>query len=134
MGIGLPALRGIGLFLDMLSDVVFMVMLILLAQGWAISTHHIEHRLPMLIFAVLFVVLDAILMLVMNYAIDPARNVFMYVTVPGMFVLFLRLMVLAAFAALIIRSIQNEGNSDKRRFFVLLGSIYSLYLVSLPII
>ena len=133
-GIGVPAIDLLGKAFDMLSDVVFMVLLLLLAQGWAVSQQQIEHRLPVLGSAAALIVFDVILMLCMEYAINPAKNVFMYVTVPGIMLLLVRGAALLAFIVLVVRSIKNEPNADKRRFYVLLGSVFSLYFVSLPVI
>lgn len=133
-GIGLPALEGFGIFCDMLSDVVFVLLLLLLAQGWAVSRQSIDHRLPMLIGAVVYVVLDVVLVLCMYFATDPASTSYIYLSVPGILVLVLRVFVLAAFVVLVVRSIIAESDASKKRFFVMLGGIYSLYLISLPLI
>lgn len=133
-GIGLPPLEGFGIFCDMLSDVVFVLLLLLLAQGWAVSRQSIDHRLPMLVGAVVFVLLDIVLVLCMYYATDPASTAFVYLSVPGILALVVRVAVLAAFIALVVRSIIAESDPAKKRFFVMLGGIYSLYLVSLPLI
>jgi hypothetical protein len=93
-GIGLPGLEGFGLFLDLVSDIIFMLLLVLLAQGWAVSRQGIDHRFAMLGGALLFLVLDIILMFCMYFAVSPASTVFLFVTVPGIMLLVLRVAIL----------------------------------------
>jgi hypothetical protein len=133
-GIGLRGVEAFGRFLDMFSDVVFTLLVLLLAQGWAVSRQSIEHRILMLIGSLLYLVLDIVLMFCMYFATDPASTSFMYLTPPGILVLVLRIFVLAAFVWLVVRSIIAETDPDKKRFYVMLGCIYSLYFVSLPVI
>lgn len=133
-GIGLPGLEGFGLFLDLVSDIIFMLLLVLLAQGWAVSRQGIEHRLAMLGGALLFLVLDIILMFCMYFAVSPMSTAFLFVTAPGIMLLVLRIAILAAFIVLIVRSATAELDPTKKRFYITLGGVYSVYFVSLPVI
>jgi hypothetical protein len=133
-GIGLPGLEGFGLFLDLVSDIIFMLLLVLLAQGWAVSRQGIEHRFAMLGGALLFLVLDIILMFCMYFAISPASTAFLFVTAPGIMLLVLRIAILAAFIVLSVRSAMTELDATKKRFYVTLGGVYSVYFVSLPVV
>lgn len=133
-GIGLPGLEGFGLFLDLVSDIIFMLLLILLAQGWAVSRQSIEHRAIMLGGSLLFLVLDIILMFCMYFAVNPASTLFLFVTPPGILLLVLRIAILCAFIVLIVRSTMAETDREKKKFYLVLGVVYTVYFVSLPVI
>jgi hypothetical protein len=133
-GIGLPGLEGFGLFLDLVSDIVFMLLLVLLAQGWAVSRQGIEHRALMLGGSLLFLVLDIVLMFCMYFAVNPASTQFIFVTPPGILLLVLRVAILCAFIVLIVRSTMSETDGDKKKFYMVLGIVYTIYFVSLPVI
>lgn len=149
-GIGLPFVDGLGQFLDYTSDIVFMLLLVLLAQGWAVSRQTIDHRAIMLGGAAVLFVLYIVLMLVMRYAIDPARSVYEFATVPGILILLLRSVRKAAlcstyrvgalqaigvaFAFLLVRTIRGESDPDKNHFYKMLLCFYVFYFASLPLI
>src|SRR5665811_616748 len=101
----------------MFSQVVLIILLILIAKGWALSTSQITQQQ-------LFAILASLLMLgyVTMYVWDqvgrdPASTLYMYESVPGIFLLLFRLGAMAWFVISLKQSFLVETQENKKRFY-----------------
>jgi hypothetical protein len=133
-GVGVPWIAGIGHFFDYVSDCVFLLLLILLAQGWAIHKQTIDHRNVILLASLVFLIAYITLMLVAQFAVNSAYPHFVFATIPGSIVMVLRSCLGVVFVIFCARTLRNNLPSDKRAFFRVLIVSYGLYIVLLPVL
>jgi len=133
-GVGSPGLKGFGDVLDMGSQLVFMMLLILLAQGWTITRFEIPHKRILLALIAVFLALYFSMFIWVNVGQDPASTVYSYGTVPGILIVCLRVLTLIWFGWSLRGSYLEESHPGKRRFYLLFGGIFTLWWIQLPLI
>jgi len=116
-GIGSPGLRGLGEILGMVSQLIFMLLLVLLAKGWAISNREVSQK-TVLIGMISVVLFSYITMFIWdNVARDPASTLYIYESAPGFIILVLRILILLYFLFCLKQTLSSEENSEKRKFY-----------------
>jgi len=133
-GVGAVGLQGVGDFMDIVAQIAFMLLIILLAKGWCISKTSIDQ--PKAILVGLGVVICAYLAMFIweNVGLDPASTLYVYETVPGIIIIVVRSLVMLAYVYFIRNTYLEENNAAKRKFFLYFGVIYLIWFLSLPFI
>jgi len=133
-GIGAPGLLGLGDILDMASQLSFMFLLILLATGWSITRNEIRYKGILLAILGVFLLLYVSMFIWQNVGLDPASTTYVYETVPGIIILCIRVLTMAWFLFCLRGSFLDESHPNKRRFYFVFGSIYTVWFLLLPLI
>ncbi|GAM23190.1 hypothetical protein SAMD00019534_063650 [Acytostelium subglobosum LB1] len=133
-GVGAKGLLGFGELLDLASQLTFIMLLILIAKGWAISRITIEEK-P-IILGVMGVLSALYLIMFIWYKAgqDPASTVYMYDTVPGILLLVARSLAMVWFMWCGYNTYMEENHPAKRKFYVYFGVCFSLWFLALPFI
>mmetsp|Transcript_17265 Transcript_17265/g.25680 ORF Transcript_17265/g.25680 Transcript_17265/m.25680 type:complete len:137 (+) Transcript_17265:946-1356(+) len=66
-------------------------------------------------------------------AMDPVKNYWIYQTIPGIILLCFRAATMFYFIFNIVMVYREETRPDKRRFYIFMGAIGSLWFASLPL-
>lgn len=135
-GVGSPSLHLIGQVLDIAVHIAFILLLMLLAKGWAITKSNLTQRKVILGFVGIFGFLYIIAFLVKRAAFNPASvdglpqgvRVFYYliISVGFVFALWYAYTAFSTYAA--------ENNPIKRSFMMRLAILFFIYLLSIPLI
>jgi predicted membrane channel-forming protein YqfA (hemolysin III family) len=72
--------------------------------------------------------------LICKSGVDPASTIYYYDTVPGYLIISLRVVVLGYFCYNIYQSWRAENHPVKRRFYLALGCVYSVWFLVLPFV
>ncbi|DBA01311.1 TPA: hypothetical protein N0F65_001816 [Lagenidium giganteum] len=133
-GIGVPLFEYTAKIMEVFVRVGTILLALLVAKGWTINSVTLEgqEKLSCLMISILGLYLS----MAMWYLIwlDPASTLYIYDSWPGVGICALQLGVLGWFIMTILETRAFEEASSKRRFFVQIGSLFVLYLLSLPII
>jgi len=132
-GIGVPGLLGFGEILDIVYQLLFMFLLILLGKGYSISKNEISDRIPMIVIMSLFLVFY-LSMFIWEYVAKNPAALYVYESAPGIIILVLRVLVLGWFLWNLRKSVQEESDQSKRTFYLRFGGFYSLWFLVLPIV
>lgn len=133
-GVGIVGLYFTGLIFDTMSRLGFMILLMLVAKGWTISSETLEGRNVIVgTFCALFAV--QCLLLLWEYlvripeAIYPplALQIFQYITITFW------LAFAAWYAKTCKTSYDEEQNEEKKEFFKRLGISYTIWILALPV-
>jgi len=133
-GQGVPGLDKFARVLDAFARVTFILLLLLLAQGWTINRPDLRFR---------FIILAAIGILTAFYVSliiwdaagrDPASTLYVYDSVPGYLVITEVCILWLWFLVTVILSIRSETDKAKRCLFLTLAILYSLWFLVLPFI
>eukprot|EP01121_Diplochlamys_sp_Union-15-3_P016403 TRINITY_DN5567_c0_g1_i1.p1 TRINITY_DN5567_c0_g1~~TRINITY_DN5567_c0_g1_i1.p1 ORF type:complete len:451 (-),score=44.13 TRINITY_DN5567_c0_g1_i1:20-1324(-) len=133
-GFGSPGLRGTGEILHMMSILFLMLLLILLAKGWAVTSNTVTDKNLMMLIIVAFVLAYVALFIWDNVGRDPASTLYFYDSVPGLLVVLLRVLTLIWFFWCLVKTRRLETNPEKRRFYLFFGLGFGLWFVALPLI
>jgi len=133
-GIGAPGLLGLGEILDMASQLSFMLLLILLSTGWAITRNEIRYKGILLAILGLLLVLYVSMFIWQNVGLDPASTTYVYESIPGVIILCIRMVTMGWFLFCLRGSFLDESHPNKRRFYFIFGIIYTIWFLLLPLI
>lgn len=131
-GFGVPVLNSMREVFGIAAKLTFVLMLILIAQGWTISTDAIENR--GFIVAVMSVFVGSYLALALWDVTgrDPASTLYLYESVPGVLIVLLDSVCGVWFARCIYNSREEEKDEDKREFYRRIGIGYTVWFMTLP--
>jgi len=132
-GIGVPGLLGFGELLDLVYQIGFMFLLILLGKGYSVSKSEITERIPVIVVMSLFLVFY-LSMFIWEYVSKNTSVLYVYESAPGIIILVLRVAVLGWFLWNLRKSFVEETEPAKRTFYLRFGGFYTLYFLILPII
>jgi len=124
--------------LDIISVLIFMLLLILVSKGWGITyptLSHIQEQRKILvgILVVLFVCYIVVFFWGL-FGIDPGSSVYLYQSAPGIILLCVRFLTLIYFIWCIQKTVRDDSDSNKKFFYVVFGTGFSLWFLSLPLI
>jgi len=158
-GMGAPGVEGFGEIVNMCAELLFMGMLILLASGWTATTTKLHGKKVLL--AVLCVLLLAYMgfFIWQNVGLEDSETINEFVSAPGIVILVLRCLTWFFVIYCMVMTIHfrkdttDEGSEERRRkllgmenagqplgahnklvFFIVFGTVASLWLLSLPLI
>eukprot|EP00164_Ancoracysta_twista_P002788 GFYU01003708.1.p1 GENE.GFYU01003708.1~~GFYU01003708.1.p1 ORF type:complete len:435 (+),score=100.52 GFYU01003708.1:245-1549(+) len=133
-GEGVQALRTLAEVLDVISNLVFMLLLILLAKGWTVSTLELTNKKVIIVLGGMFLMAYAGLFMYEYLSRDPASTLYIYESVPGIIILILRCLTLCWFGYLAFNSFYYENHDAKRKFYFVFGTLYGIWWLSLPLL
>jgi hypothetical protein len=137
-GVGSYFLYIMGNIFDYLAALVFMLLLILIAKGWGITYPSISHiqdqRLVLFGILVIFFIFYVVLFFWSLFGLDPASTVYVYQSIPGIIFLVVRFVTLLYFLFCIFRTLREENDESKRKFYVIFGAGYTFWFLSLPLL
>jgi len=132
-GTGVPALNVIGQLMQYSTEIVFMFLLILIAQGWAITTQQLENKWVLLGILSGFTVIYIILFFWQQFGLNPATTTDLYASVPGGILLATRCVTAGYFGFCVFKTLK-AATDDKKTFFYIFGACYLVWFISLPIV
>ncbi|KAJ1521160.1 hypothetical protein ONE63_002855 [Megalurothrips usitatus] len=133
-GVGFEQLAVAGDIFDILSRTTLMLLLLLLAKGWAITRLELTHK-P-LVFTIWFIYgVVHVLLYVWNMTeVDIIEDIDEYQTWPGWLILILRSMIMIWFLLELRNTMSYEHNVHKLHFFLHFGASALVWFIYLPII
>ncbi|XP_078001072.1 integral membrane protein GPR180-like [Glandiceps talaboti] len=132
-GSGLPIVFEIGIAMEMLSQCLFIFLLLLLAKGWTITTTRITQKKSLVVIWVIYCVLYAVLFIWEMVGVDQTSNLNEYQTWPGALILTLRCIILIWFLMELRTTYRQEYLDEKLSFYRWFGVGYTIWFVYLPI-
>mmetsp|Transcript_2168 Transcript_2168/g.2418 ORF Transcript_2168/g.2418 Transcript_2168/m.2418 type:complete len:438 (-) Transcript_2168:54-1367(-) len=130
-GVGSSGFKGFGDLSHMASVVILMFLTILLGKGWAITSSYLTHRMFMVVAIACLTVAHMTLFIWDVVGRDPASTSYFYDSVPGIFVLVLRVLTWFWFLWSIFWTYKLEAQPQKRRFYIILSIGLSVWYLSL---
>ncbi|XP_073995193.1 integral membrane protein GPR180 isoform X2 [Rhodnius prolixus] len=133
-GIGYPDLAVVGDILDILSRTTFMLLLLLLAKGWAVTRQ--EFTWKPLLFTIWFIygVVHIILYVWNKTEVDIIEDIDEYETWPGWLILALRCLIIVWFLLELRSTMRYEHNETKLHFFLHFGASALVWYIYLPVV
>ncbi|XP_014259946.1 transmembrane protein 145 isoform X2 [Cimex lectularius] len=133
-GVGYPNIAVVGDILDILSRTTFMLLLLLLAKGWAVTRQ--EFTWKPLLFTVWFIygVVHVLLYVWNKTEVDIIEDIDEYQTWPGWLILGLRCLIIVWFLLELRATMRYEHNDSKLHFFLHFGASALVWYIYLPII
>jgi hypothetical protein len=131
---GAPVLIGVSQVVDMGAQLLFMLLLILIAKGWTISSQKLENRRAIFIFLALFLFGYVSLFIWQEAGTDPTSTKYQYESVPGIILLTMRGITFGWYCICLYSTWSLESHPDKRKFYLVFGLLYSLWFIALPVI
>jgi len=132
-GVGVPGLKGFADFLDICFQLLFILLLILLAKGWAISTSTLTDRIPLLVLMIVFFILY-LAMFIWGYTAKNYAVLYIYESVPGIIILVLRVLTLLWFLWCLRKTLISESGETKKRFYIEFGAFFTPWFLILPLV
>ncbi|KAM8713517.1 hypothetical protein ACLKA7_013782 [Drosophila subpalustris] len=135
-GVGEPKMQAAGDVLDILSRTTFMLILLLLAKGWAVTRQQISRTgwiilmsiwIPYCAFHIFLYIWD-------RTEVDIISDIDEYQTWPGWIVLILRTMFMMWFLYELRNTMKYEHSSKKLDFLLHLGASSLVWFIYLPIV
>lgn len=133
-GIGLSWLSVIGNGIDVLAECLFVLLVLVIAKGWAITRIHLEGR--WIVFSVwgLYTFLNALLFVWSLTEIDIISNIDEWQTGPGYLTLLFRVVIMLWFLFELRRTFHNDSQSKRLLFFQHFGAGILVWFFYLPVL
>lgn len=133
-GVGFAGLAAAGDILDIMSRTLFMLLLLLLAKGWAVTRLELTYK-PLVFGVWLAYGIVHILLFVWNTTeVDIIEEIDEYQTWPGWLILALRVAIMTWFVLELRNTMMYEHNMPKLNFLLHFGASSLVWFVYLPII
>ncbi|XP_065832140.1 transmembrane protein 145-like [Oscarella lobularis] len=129
-GVGVPTLIPIGRIIAAVNEILFLLLLMLLAKGWTVVRGRLteESQLRLIALMVMYTIAYAIMFIWEAKAFDPAKVIYVYDSPAGYGIAALSFIAFCWFVYAVI--VTAKKNPDKQRFYVQFCSVYSLWLLS----
>lgn len=133
-GIGLSWLSIIGNGIDVLAECLFVLLVLVIAKGWAITRIHLEGKC--IVFSVwgLYTFLNALLFVWNLTEIDIISNIDEWQTGPGYLTLLFRIVIMLWFLFELRRTFLNDPQSKRLLFFQHFGAGILVWFFYLPVL
>jgi len=119
--------------MEALGRVAFILLLILLAKGWTISTDELRYR-GFLIVGMLALFFAYFSLIIFDWAArDPESTLYEYESVPGALIVSLNGLTGIWFVVTILFTWRAEDDQVKKNFLLQLGLIYTVWFAVLPV-
>jgi len=134
-GVGNPGVEGIGLALNMMSQLLFMFLCLLISKGLTITVNHLEKSALAVPVVMGVMMLLYVLLLVSAYAwTDPASTVYFFDSIVGFLIVASRVVIYIWFCYSLWEIFQIEVEIEKKRFYSIFGGLASGWFLFLPFI
>jgi GPR180/TMEM145, transmembrane domain len=132
-GSGLPAIKALSDAMQVASHLIFVVLLITLAQGWTISTDELRNRSQIVRLMAMFVFAYALLVIWDVTGRDPASTLYIYESYPGIAILSLNMFAGVWFVYSLYHTYREEDRQEKQWLYRMLGFGFSMWFALLPL-
>ncbi|XP_015912059.1 transmembrane protein 145 [Parasteatoda tepidariorum] len=133
-GEGVAVLEVVGDVMHLLAESLFMLLLLLLAKGWAITRTELTWK-PFLFCVWMLYTCVSVLLYVWNMTeVDVIDDIDEYQTFPGWIFLILRLAIMVWFLYELRSTMLDENDRAKLRFYVHFGAGILVWFVYLPVV
>ncbi|KAH3757131.1 transmembrane protein 145-like [Pelomyxa schiedti] len=133
-GIGYPELVSTFNFFDIVSELIFLLLILYLGKGYKISSRKLTHHRLLLLLWFPFIWAYLALYFYQLYGVDPATTLYIYESIPGYIIIALRILMMFVFLFIVSRTFIIETRVENRRFYIVFAATYALWFISLPII
>ncbi|XP_014216144.1 transmembrane protein 145 [Copidosoma floridanum] len=133
-GVGYEQLEVAGDILDILSRASFMLLLLLLAKGYAVTRQEFTSKLLVFAIWICYGVVHILLYVWNLTEVDIIEDIDEYQTWPGWFILFFRSMIMLWFLFELRSTMMYEHNTQKLNFLLHFGASSLVWFIYLPII
>lgn len=133
-GHGVPFLKGLGEFLDICAQIIFILLVVLIAKGWCISKTSIDNKLIVLAGLGVLVILYLSMFIWAHVGLDPASTLYIYQSAPGIIIIIVRVAAMMWFVWSIRGTYMEENNAAKRKFYVRFAFTFIFWFLVLPLI
>ncbi|EFA84739.1 glycosyltransferase [Heterostelium album PN500] len=125
-----------GTSLDLIARALFILLLLLVGQGWTISPFYgnVVSRVINVIMFVVILVMSVAIYLVPNVTFMPSKMyTFFYDTIPGYILLAFFLTIMIWFIVLCRNSYVKQVDIVKKKFFLYFGLIFTFWFLMMPV-
>nr|CAG4651714.1 EOG090X03T7 [Triops cancriformis] len=133
-GEGVATVAIVGDILDILAQTLFMLLLLVLAKGWAITKNELTWKPVVFSVWALYGVVHVILYVWDRTEVDVIEDIDVYQTWPGWLILILRTLIMAWFLLCLRNTMEYEHNRNKLDFFLHFGASSLVWFIYLPIV
>ncbi|KYQ89365.1 hypothetical protein DLAC_10028 [Tieghemostelium lacteum] len=126
-----------GQFVNLVSVSLWIMLLLLISQGWTISVYYgsvINKAITAVVVLALTAGSWAIYTMFAYYSRSYMLYVYFWDTIPGYILLAFFITIMVYFLACLHRSYNKNNDDLKKRFFILFGIIFTCWFISLPIV
>lgn len=111
-----------------------MLILLLLAMGWALTRQQLTYKLPLFSLWLFYTFLAILLYIWMNTEVDVIEDIEEYQTVPGILTLVMRILVEICFILSLKDTMKHEYDIEKVNFFLHFGAASLVWFNYLPLL
>ncbi len=126
-------MHGLGELLRVAAQLTFVLLLIVLAKGWTISSVALEQKKAIFTVVGIFVILYFALLIWDVAARDPASTLYVYDSIPGYLIITLDILTGFWFIQSCVQTYLREIHPDKKRLYIVLCSVYCWWFFAIPI-
>jgi GPR180/TMEM145, transmembrane domain len=131
-GMGVLGLFYVGQALNMCSVLLFTLLLLLMAKGWAISTMELNGKWQLAVAMSVLAAAYVLLFFWGIFGVDPADTLYVYQSAPGIVLLVVRVLVGCFYGVLLFLTLRAESMDVKRLFYIVMGVVFGLWFLTLP--
>ncbi|XP_065226243.1 integral membrane protein GPR180-like [Planococcus citri] len=132
-GEGYPRIAVMGDVLDILSRTTFMLLLLLLAKGWAVTRMQLTWHPFVFVIWLIYGMVHILLYIWNKVEIDIVKDIDKYQTWPGWLIILLRIVIIFWFLLELRNTMKYEHNCKKLNFFLHFGASALVWFIYLPI-
>ncbi|XP_063216175.1 transmembrane protein 145 [Bacillus rossius redtenbacheri] len=133
-GVGLYQMEVAGDIFDILSRTTFMLLLLLLAKGWAVTRLELTYKPLVFLTWILYGVVQVLLYVWNMTEVDIIDDIDEYQTWPGWLVMVFRTLIMVWFLFELRNTMLYEHNSQKLNFFLHFGASALVWFIYLPVV
>nr|CAG4645439.1 EOG090X03T7 [Lynceus sp. MCZ IZ 141354] len=133
-GIGFMSVAILGDVMDILSQTLLMLLLLLLAKGWAVTHMDLSNKPLMFIIWALYGIIHVLLYVWYLTKVEVIDDIDEYQTWPGWLILVLRTAIMAWFLHSLRTTMAYEHQKEKLDFFLHFGAASLVWFIYLPIV
>lgn len=133
-GVGLNGFLVVADLLDTVAQAVMMVVLILLAQGWCVTSATVRDPMASRCVAVIVALIYTTLFFWRVLGESRESTLYYYESVPGVLALIIRMFFCAYFGLSLRITWREETNPKTRNFYLIFGGLYFLWFIVLVFI
>ncbi|XP_076305830.1 transmembrane protein 145-like [Tachypleus tridentatus] len=133
-GMGIEALSVAGEVVRLFAQSLFMLLLLLIAKGWAITRPELTWKPVLFCVWLLYTFVDVLLYVWNTTEVDVVEDIDEYQTFPGWIIIIFRLIIMTWFLYELRSTMLEENDRAKLRFYLHFGAGILVWFVYLPIV
>ncbi|WAR19684.1 TM145-like protein [Mya arenaria] len=133
-GIGASWLKVLGNFLGIFAECLFMLLLLVVAKGWTITTMKLSSKKQIFCFWGIYTLLNAVFFIMSLIKMDIITNVDEWNSWPGYLIVGFRVIIMVWFFLELRATIRHGQHSPRLDFFHQFAAFYLVWLLYLPVL